>query len=172
MTEVPPPPNRRIHPFELAVALPTERPAPPERARATGPERATPSPRQPTELSGKPGEAPAVDAVAGSAEPEEPSSEVAPEREDRDLPLTPAREDVADAMSRVHQAVRDCAPGYSGSTVQVRTTFVSSGRVTTAMVDGPLAGTPEGSCVALAVRDARLPEFEQDSFVVAYPFAL
>ena len=164
----------RLAPIELVVAPPEER-APehaPERVQTTPEAEQARRVAAPLESHGKTGEAPSsVDAVAGSSEPR--STEVEPaQAEPRDLPATPAREDVAEAMARVHQAVRDCAPGYAGSTVQVRTTFLSSGAVTTAVVDGALAGTTEGSCVARAVREARLPEFQQDTFVVAYPFAL
>lgn len=165
----------RLAPIELTVAIPGDDRGAEHAPRA---ERSTSGALDHVEVQGKTGEAPpTVDAIAGRPEPDpEPvpaaaEPDVAP-IENADVPVTPARQDVAEAMARVHQAVRDCAPGYSGSTVQVRTTFVSSGGVTTAMVDGALAGTPEGSCVARAVRDARLPEFQQDTFVVAYPFAL
>jgi hypothetical protein len=45
--------------------------------------------------------------------------------------------------------------------VPVSVTFASSGRVTTARVNGgPLVGTPAGSCLAMALRGVTVPPFE------------
>jgi hypothetical protein len=54
----------------------------------------------------------------------------------------------------------------------VTVTFASSGRVTTANVAPPFAGTPTGSCIARAVRSATVPPFSRPTFQVNYPFAL
>ncbi len=96
----------------------------------------------------------------------------APQADARPVPAQPQREDVVAALESVALDVRGCAPAYSGAVVRVRVTFAPSGRVTTAVVSGRLAGTPEGSCVARAVRAARVPPFERSSFVVAYPYRL
>jgi hypothetical protein len=48
----------------------------------------------------------------------------------------------------------------------------SSGRVTNARVQGQFAGTPEGSCIARAVRRARFPRFKRPSFQVTFPYRL
>ena len=62
--------------------------------------------------------------------------------------------------------------GRSG-VATVRVTFTgSSGRVTTAIVEGQFAGTPQGSCVARAVRAASVPRFAQPTVSVVYPFTL
>jgi len=56
--------------------------------------------------------------------------------------------------------------------VPVRVTVSGSGRVTTAVVQGAWAGTPEGSCLARAVRTAHLPAFRQPRININYPFVL
>jgi predicted Zn finger-like uncharacterized protein len=86
-------------------------------------------------------------------------------------PETPGRNDVLSAMRGVQGAVRACASGQPGpATVSI--TFASSGRVTTANVAPPFAGTPAGSCIARAVRSATVPAFSRPTFNVNYPFAL
>jgi hypothetical protein len=44
--------------------------------------------------------------------------------------------------------------------------------VTSANVGGSFAGTPAGSCIARAVRGARVPGFERPTFTVNYPFVI
>ena len=43
---------------------------------------------------------------------------------------------------------------------KVSVTFAPSGRVTTAVVDGPFAGTPTGGCIARTFRSARVHPFD------------
>ena len=50
---------------------------------------------------------------------------------------------------------------------RVLVTFAPSGRATTAMVEGRLAGTPTGSCVANAMRSAKVPAFSGKPTTVA-----
>ena len=64
-----------------------------------------------------------------------------------DLPEMPRRPDVAGAMRGVGSAVRSCGTG-SGGTATVTVVFNSQGRVTTANVSPPFAGTPVGNCIA------------------------
>ena len=87
------------------------------------------------------------------------------------LPEMPSRPDVAGAMRGVGPAVRACGTG-SGGTATVTVVFNSQGRVNTANVAPPFAGTPVGSCIARAVRDAHLPAFSRPTFSVTFPFAL
>jgi len=88
------------------------------------------------------------------------------------LPETPTREDVLRAIQGVEAGVRECAAGHYG-VVPIRIRVASSGRVTTAQVTGgTVVGTPAGSCIARTVRGARFPSFQQELFVVDYPFAL
>lgn len=85
---------------------------------------------------------------------------------------TPSRADVVSAMGSVRVAVAACAQGRSGL-AQVRVTFSGpSGRVMMAVVEGQFAGTPQGSCIARAVRAASVPRFAQPTFGVSFPFQL
>jgi hypothetical protein len=88
------------------------------------------------------------------------------------LPRTPSRSEVREALQALQADVRSCAEQWDGQTVPVNVTVASSGRVTTARVTGPLAGTRAGSCIARTVRKARFPEFRKDFFEVRYPFQL
>jgi hypothetical protein len=83
----------------------------------------------------------------------------------------PTREDVQAALEPVKPQVIACAQGKRG-TAQADITVASSGVVTRALVVGDFAGTPEGSCMARAVRDAHFPSFAQPSFRVIHPFML
>jgi hypothetical protein len=52
-------------------------------------------------------------------------------------------------------------------------TFAPSGRVTTAVIDGPpFAGTPEGSCIAAKFRAASIPRFSGGNVIVHRSFGL
>jgi hypothetical protein len=84
---------------------------------------------------------------------------------------SPSREDVVQAMRAVSPQVAACA-GTRHGVVRVNITVGGSGRVQNAVVQGEFAGSREGSCVARAVRRARLPEFSRDSFSFVYPFQL
>jgi predicted Zn finger-like uncharacterized protein len=100
-----------------------------------------------------------------------PSGPAAPAANTGAGPEAPSRNDVMTAMRGVQPAVRACAEGQTGlATVTI--TFASTGRVTTANVAPPFAGTPAGSCIARAVRAATVPPFTRPTFQVNYPFAL
>ncbi len=84
---------------------------------------------------------------------------------------TPTRDQVRSALNAVAPAVEACADGRHGlATVSVVFTG-ATGAVRSATVTGPYAGTPEGSCIARAVREAQVPTFSQGTFTVSYPFA-
>jgi len=87
-----------------------------------------------------------------------------------DLPDTPSRDEVQAAFTAVLPNLRACTDSHGA--VPIRVTISGSGRVTTAMVQGHFAGTPEGSCLARAVRTARLPAFRQRRINVNFPFVL
>ncbi|NOY91853.1 MAG: hypothetical protein GXP55_11705 [Deltaproteobacteria bacterium] len=87
-----------------------------------------------------------------------------------DLPETPTRAQVQAAFTRVLPNLRACTD--SRGAVPIRVTISGSGRITTAVVQGHFAGTPEGSCLARAVRTAHLPAFQQRRLSVNYPFVL
>lgn len=84
----------------------------------------------------------------------------------------PGRGDVMTAMASVRPSVNACAQGHGGL-AQVRLTFAGpSGRVTSAVIEGQFAGTPQGSCIARAVRAATVPPFAQPTFSVLFPFQI
>ena len=88
------------------------------------------------------------------------------------MPDAPSRSDVIAAMASVRGAVATCAAGRGG-VAQVRVTFSGpSGRVLNAVMEGQFAGTPQGSCIARAVRAASVPRFSQPSVTVSYPFQI
>lgn len=107
-------------------------------------------------------------AVSSAAAPR-PTSRAAAADDDSDLPVSPSRNDVQTALRTVTDAVHRCANGRTGS-ASVDVTFAGSGRVTTAMVAPPFSGTPEGSCIARAVRTVQLPAFSQPFFHVNYSY--
>jgi hypothetical protein len=82
-----------------------------------------------------------------------------------DLPEDKAAERLFDRSSAlsvirtIGACLAECGPGAVGS-MNVVVTFASSGAATNAVLeDGPLQGTPEGSCVTRHLRDARVPAF-------------
>ena len=113
---------------------------------------------------------PGASREAVASPPTEPAYHAQAPQGGEDLPSAPSRAEVLEAMQSVAVVVRACGSGAEPATVDV--TFASSGRVTTATVRAPYAGTPTGSCIARAVRAARLGPFAQPSFHVAYPFTL
>jgi tRNA A-37 threonylcarbamoyl transferase component Bud32 len=93
----------------------------------------------------------------------------APPPRDESLPASPSRSDVMSAMNAVTPAVRACSNGASG-TVTVAILFEgSTGRCTSATVHGD-APAPVASCIARAVRGARVPPFQNETHAVNYPF--
>ena len=84
---------------------------------------------------------------------------------------TPTRDEVLGAMRGIQAQVQACGGGRTG-VAQVQITVGGSGRVRSATVSGPFAGTAEGSCIARVVRSARLPRFTADSFEFAFPFSI
>jgi hypothetical protein len=83
----------------------------------------------------------------------------------------PTREQVAAGFDAVRPQLEQCAAGQHG-VASVAATVVGSGRVSYAVVQGKFSGTPEGSCMALAVRKAQFPRFSQPNLKVVYPFPL
>ena len=104
-----------------------------------------------------PAAAPATAAASRSAE------------SDAELPETPDRSSVRDALEGVAPQVQACF-GEEHGVVDVVVMVASSGRVTTCTVSGRFAGTPVGSCIARAVRAARFPPFTQARFEVHYQY--
>jgi hypothetical protein len=95
----------------------------------------------------------------------------APTERAESLPDTPDRDAIQQALGAVTPAVQACGAGEHG-VADVDIVIASSGRVTTATVNGRFAGTPIGSCIARAVRGARFAPFAQPRYEVTYPFHL
>ena len=91
---------------------------------------------------------------------------------DSSLPERPDSSAVRAAISAVQPAVSACAQGQHGLATTSITVSGPSGRVSNANVTGQFAGTPQGTCVARAVRGARFPRFRQEQFTISYPFRL
>ena len=102
---------------------------------------------------------PAVDANA-SALPDDTDGEVR-----KDL----SRDDVQRGLERVRPQLVACAGDRHGTTYS-QITISHTGRVTYSLIEGAFAGTPEGSCMARALRTARFPRSAADSITVRYPF--
>jgi hypothetical protein len=89
------------------------------------------------------------------------------------MPETPSPNDVINAMREVQSAVRACA-FFEGQTgiASITIVFASSGRVISATVAPPFAGTAVGSCMERAVRAATVPAFTRPTYSVICPFSL
>jgi hypothetical protein len=85
---------------------------------------------------------------------------------------TPTREQILAAMRAIAPAAGACGGGARTGVAEVRVRLGSSGRVQSAVVIGQFAGTPEGTCIARAVRGARVPPFRQATFEFTYPFRI
>ena len=86
--------------------------------------------------------------------------------------IEPNRAAVQSALRAVGPAVRACGTG-SGGVATVTLVFNQQGRVNTANVGAPHAGTPVGSCVARAAREAQIPAFNsRPTLSVTFPYPL
>lgn len=88
-----------------------------------------------------------------------------------DLPAYPSRQQVTAGFEAMRGALKQCAAGRGGR-IEVKASVTSNGRVVHALIDGDFEGSPEGSCMARAVREAQFPAFSQPRLKVSYPFAL
>ncbi|MFT3769425.1 MAG: hypothetical protein QM820_28640 [Minicystis sp.] len=102
---------------------------------------------------------PAVAAVA-------PTADLPPVTPVAALPVPTGEISRSAAAKSINEAARRAAASCRGEdagvlNVPVSVTFASSGRATTARVNGgPLVGTAAGSCLATALRGASVPPFE------------
>jgi hypothetical protein len=87
------------------------------------------------------------------------------------LPAQPSRDEIKLGLESARPALQACAGSAHGlSTAHV--TVTGAGRVAAATIEGAFAGTPEGSCMARALRGAAFPRFSAPSLQVTYPFRL
>lgn len=155
-------------PAEPVAVAPRPRPEPvavAPRPRPRPEPVATPRPRpEPVAVAPRPTPRPVDDGPAIAAE--------TPTRAPRptgDRPATPTRQDVAAAIEAIRPQLRQCAPELTGHVANVRFTFVSSGRATSAMVPNDFGSPPQRSCVARVARQASVPAFSDPQLVVTYP---
>lgn len=102
------------------------------------------------------------------------SSSSSPSRASGDsgLPDSLSRTDIQSGMSSVRGRVMACNDEYKvPGTVIAKITISGSGEVSSAKVEGKFSGTPSGSCVERAVRNARFKKWKGPSVVVTYPFS-
>lgn len=98
----------------------------------------------------------------------------APQRTDSapaGLPAQPSRDQIKTAIEGARAAVQACAGASHGLTT-AHITILGSGRVSATNIEGAFAGTPQGSCMARALRGATFPRFSASSLQVTYPFRL
>jgi hypothetical protein len=87
------------------------------------------------------------------------------------MPTQPSREQIRVGLDSARAALQTCA-GVLHGTSTAHVTIASSGRVASATIEGAFAGTPAGSCMARALRDAVFPRFSDPNLQVTYPFRL
>ena len=83
---------------------------------------------------------------------------------------TLSRDQVQIGLESTRTALQACAAGGHGRTM-ANVTISGAGRVTYASIEGAFAGTPQGSCMARALRAAQFPPFTSTQLRVRYPFA-
>ncbi len=143
----------------------------PVAAAATGPSTAASTP--PGGSTGAPAtpssDAPTATTTAASTAPP-------PQDSATSAPITPppaeAAFDKGAASAALNAAAGQAAgckqEGDPSGSARVQVTFVPSGRVTSANVQGPpFAGTPTGGCIARAFRSASVPPFSGDPVTVS-----
>ncbi|HKU43336.1 MAG TPA: hypothetical protein VJR89_34480 [Polyangiales bacterium] len=81
-----------------------------------------------------------------------------------------SRAQVQAGLERVRAALQSCASGKHGRIV-ASVTISGAGRVTYSAIEGAFAGTPQGSCMARALRSAQFPPSASEQLRVSYPYA-
>ena len=98
--------------------------------------------------------------------------EAAPAAPPADLPESLSREQVTAGFDALKPDLLTCAEGKAGVVI-VDATIANTGRIAGALIEGKdFKGTPQGSCMARAVRKAHFPQFAQPTLKVLYPIAL
>jgi hypothetical protein len=106
-------------------------------------------------------------ASSGSAATPTPAQPVA----QGPVPQTLTRTQVQTVLESMRAELQTCAAGEHGR-MKANVTISGAGRVTYATIEGAFAGTPQGSCMARALRGAQFPQFASPQLRVGYPFAL
>lgn len=85
-------------------------------------------------------------------------------------PAQPSRAQVQTGLEQVRGALASCADGRHGH-VTANVTISGAGRATYSSIEGAFAGTPQGSCMARALRGAQFPPFTSAPLRVRYEYA-
>jgi hypothetical protein len=87
------------------------------------------------------------------------------------LPEQPTRDEIKRALEAIRPALKTCIGAAHGTTI-ANVTIAGSGRVSYGSIEGAFAGTPQGSCMARALRSATVPRFAAASMTVRFPYVL
>jgi hypothetical protein len=87
------------------------------------------------------------------------------------LPQQPSRDEIKRALDATRPALETCIGSAHGTTF-ANVTIAGSGRVIHSSIEGAFAGTPQGSCMARALRSATFPRFSTARMTVRFPFVL
>jgi len=113
---------------------------------------------------------PLADEDSETTPPGMPSSGLLPDPVPETLAVFDRRAAIA-ALDAAGQRAATCKPADSLGSTRVAVTFAPSGKVTTAMVEGPpFAGTRVGGCIATMLREATIPPFSGDPVTVHRSF--
>ncbi len=162
-----------------APAQETSAPKEPSRSSAGAPASGRSLDQAIADAIGTPGTS-SAGAVPGAAAAAPPQAQAAPAAGGAEPAGGPAasgpgaeldRAAAASALRPIASSLSSCkaSPEDSGRG-SVAVTFVPSGAVSVAVVDGPFAGTPTGACIARLFRTARVPPFTGAPVVVRRSF--
>ncbi|MFT3766893.1 MAG: hypothetical protein QM820_15450 [Minicystis sp.] len=115
--------------------------------------------------------------AAPAAEPTPAAAPVSTADLPMDMPVIPPAPKAAEvpfsassaavAIANAGMRAQSCKDGDASMSVPVSVTFASSGRAVRATINGgPFAGTPAGSCLAQALRNATVPSFDGEPVTV------
>jgi hypothetical protein len=101
-----------------------------------------------------------------------PSADVAPSAEPAEsLPELPSRDDIKRSFEALRPALEACSADAHGTTF-ANVTISGDGHVSYSTIEGAFVGSPQGSCMARALRSASFPRFATASLKVRFPFVL
>jgi hypothetical protein len=87
------------------------------------------------------------------------------------LPEQPSRDEIKRTFEALRPALEACTDNLHGTTY-ANVTINGSGRASYSIIEGAFAGSPQGSCMARALRTASFPRFAAASLTVRFPFVL
>jgi hypothetical protein len=87
------------------------------------------------------------------------------------LPELPSRDDIKRSFEALRPALEACSAAAHGTTF-ANVTISGDGHVSYSTIEGAFVGSPQGSCMARALRSASFPRFATASLKVRFPFVL